>query len=782
MKLAKGIIICLILALFMGGSFAEPIDDDLKNDEGYDLKLSEEEQRWLQAHPVIRVGSDPSWDPVEFQDNHGEYVGISQDFLEIMEESLDVQFEIAKDLSWAEIIRRVENKEIDMLSAAIQTPSREEYLEFTQPYMNLFTVIFTRESSSFITDLNDLKQKQVATVKGYAIAEFLKRDFPDLTLLEVVNVDEGLKFLSEGRIDAYVDTLLTTSHIIEHKGYSNIKVAGSTPYNSEIHMAVREDWTLFQGILDKAINAMSEEQRNGIFRKWRSLQIDERYDYNVLLETLTPIFLIIIILIAWAFQLKRELGKRRRIEIELSYAKEVAEQANSAKSLFLAHMSHEIRTPLNAVLGYAQILQRDNDLTDDHLERVNRINRSGQHLLSLINDVLDMSKIEAGKIRISPVSFSLNNLIGDLHIMFDNDLKQKNLDFEIIMDSGLPDVIYADESRIRQVVINLLSNAIKFTEIGDILLQATKKGDLIEIIVKDTGVGIPLNRRESIFEAFEQVKNGDRTTEGTGLGLAISKKMARLMDGDLTVESIVGKGSTFYFTFAYEQGNEYELNENIPENVVRHLKPGQKDISILIVDDKEDNRSIARFMLEPIGFNIYEAENGQVAVDMFKDLRPQVILMDIVMPIMDGKEAIKIIRKLSHGKKVTIITVGTSAFEGEREEILALGADVFLKKPYRDTELLEIIMHHAGVEYVYVDHTPIERATEAIQIDPKSIKDLSQNQIDDFKRAIKIGDMDQLVDMADTVSKMDPELADALKRLVDNYDLERIAKLFELEE
>ena len=438
---------------------------------------------------------------------------------------------------------------------------------------------------------------------------------------------------------------------------------------------------------------------------------------------------------------------RRDIAVSLENAKLAAEAANRAKTEFLASTSHELRTPLNGILGYAQLLDRDTTLSDDQREAVQTIQWCGEHLLKIINELLDLAKIESSRFELAPAPVDLPRLLQDAADIGRLRATQGGLTFSFEVASALPKRVLADAGKIRQILLNLLSNAAKFTRSGGVTLRVrATSGDALERLVfdvEDTGIGIPKKELEKIFEPFHQV--AAHGTEGTGLGLTITKRLVDAMGGTIDVKSRPGRGSRFVVTLELPRIDEPVAIEAPPSQTVIGYLGGIR--SILVADDKAENRNVLSRLLEPLGFIVYQASDGHEALAAARQHGPDLILMDLVMPNLDGFEAIRRLRLDPTLAHVRTIAVSASAFDDTRRESLQQGAVDFISKPVRLTELLERIQHHLGVEWVYADRErthPLARDASSQAPDAADLQTPDAQGLDQLLQLTSLGDIEGL--------------------------------------
>ncbi|MBD2579148.1 response regulator [Oscillatoria sp. FACHB-1406] len=467
-------------------------------------------------------------------------------------------------------------------------------------------------------------------------------------------------------------------------------------------------------------------------------------------------------------------------------ALEDAAIANQAKSQFLAKMSHELRTPLNAILGFTQVMNRDVTLSSQHREYISIINRSGQHLLELINDVLEMSKIEAGQETLNEKSIDLYELLASLEAMLGFKARAKGLALNFHLSPEVPQYIRIDESKLNQVLINLIGNALKFTEVGRVELyiewQSESKNESVPLLtckVCDTGTGISSDEMKQLFKAFEQTESGRRSMEGTGLGLAISQQFVRLMGGTMSVQSEVNRGSTFSFQVRAPESSQEEVQQSVQQKRIIGLEPGQPDYRILIAEDVLENRRLLVDILESLGFQVRAVENGKECLSVWNAWQPQLILMDMQMPVLDGYEATRTIKGSPEGKDTVIIAITANAFEEERVDILNAGCDEVMRKPFQEEVLLEKIAERLHICYLYAEEEPIPPAPLSISLDltEKAIQIMPKSWIDRLNDAAISVDEERIFRLIEEIPSTEVTLLQILKNLVANYRLDIIAEV-----
>ncbi|MEZ2300858.1 MAG: response regulator [Microcoleus sp.] len=585
------------------------------------------------------------------------------------------------------------------------------------------------------------------------------------------------------------DLILLDIKMPEMNGYevcAKLKADGQT---SEIPI-------IFISALDEVLDKVKAFQIGGVDYITKPFQVEEvlaRVEHQLTIKRLQKE------IIDRNNQLQQEIVERKKAE-------EKAAAASQAKSQFVANMSHELRTPLNAILGFSQVMSRDSLLSNENIENLRIINRSGQHLLELINDVLDLSKIEAGIVALDESSFDLYQVLDTLEEMFQIKAETKNLHLKFSVQSQVPQYIKTDEKKLRVCLINLLGNSIKFTENGgEILLRVgletvpfqseeteidsnsiSNERCVIFFEVQDTGVGIAAEEMETLFNAFVQTEAGKKAADGTGLGLNITKKYVEIMGGNIEVSSILGEGTTFKFNIKLCAVAPSEVNITRLQRVLG-LEPEQPIYRILAVDDNTENRLLLIKMLAPIGFEVREAENGRQAIEIWENWQPDLIWLDTRMPVMNGFETVAEIRARETNTRshTVVIALTASIFEERRGEIIAAGCDDFVRKPFQEQIIFDKIAHYLGVRYIYQElSVPFGVGGRRYLNGEKPdsfflplLAEMPKSWLEELDEAANDVNEELVIQVVDRISESHPTLANALKDLLEDYRLDRIVNL-----
>jgi signal transduction histidine kinase len=576
-------------------------------------------------------------------------------------------------------------------------------------------------------------------------------------------------------------------------GYEVCKQLKSDSQTSEIPV-------IFISALDEVLDKVKAFQIGGVDYITKPFQVEEvlaRVEHQITIQRLQKQ------LLDRNIQLQQEIVERKKAE-------EAAAAASLAKSQFVANMSHELRTPLNAILGFTQVMSRDSLLTSEQIENLRIINRSGEHLLELINDVLDLSKIEAGIIALDESSFDLYQLLDTLEEMFQIKAEDKRLQLSFAVESNVPQYIKTDEKKLRVCLINLLGNAIKFTNNGgSIWLRArlenppqqakseilpdlnSSEESYLAFEVEDTGVGIAAADIDTLFDAFVQTEAGKKSADGTGLGLTITKKYVEIAGGDIQCSSILGGGTIFKFNIKIAPANSSEVTVTRLQRAIG-LEPNQPIYRILAVDDNQENRLLLIKILQPIGFEVREAENGLQAVEIWESWQPHLIWLDTRMPVMNGLEAVRQIRSKEQQQnqparpRCIIIALTASTFEENRGEIIAAGCDDFVRKPFQEQIIFEKMANYLGVRYIYQELPALVAARNrgyAVTTEPPDsfflplLAEMPHNWVEELYQAANDVNEELTLKIVDRISAGYPILSEGLKDLLENYRLDRIVHL-----
>lgn len=668
-----------------------------------ELLLAPHEIEWLNENKNnIRFAPDPNWMPVDYVDSEGIHQGIVAEMVKIIENKLDISFNLVYFDAWADGLHGMQNNEVDFMGSVQRTGERERYLNFTDPFITMPIVILVRKNYSEDISPEQINNMLLAGVREYAYVEYVINTYPET---EIIEYDDNLTALlqtSIGNTDGVIIDLMSASALIEKYNITNLMVGTTLEYSLELRFATRKDIPVFASILDKALDSIDESEKKQIISKWVNIQTLEPdnffvkyYKHFIYIGILFLTVLVITIYINYSLKKKiSEKTKALQKEInEKNVALKQARQSDELKSAFLNNLSHEIRTPMNAIVGFSSLLI-SKGLDEKQIEQYTSIiDDSAQQLLNIVDDVLDMALIESKQVSINKEVFDLQQLMRSLYDRFINEANKKAIDLKLNVHEPKIIHLYSDKTKIRQIITNLLVNAFKFTIRGEIAFGYFVEENIIRFFVKDTGVGIPNDLHEKIFYRFFKIENLNTTfLVGSGLGLPISKGYVELLGGKIWVESSGNKGTELCFTIPLSEEIKVAKSDRIQKHdkLKVSLKYDFSNITILVAEDDKYNQIYLEEILSETNARVIIAMNGTEAIDYINENPDiKIALLDIKMPGMDGLDAAREIKRTHK----SIVLIAQTAYSQDHEEKLAIqsGFDEFISKPIDRLKLLKLI-------------------------------------------------------------------------------------------
>lgn len=650
--------------------------------------LNDKEKEWLHSQKAIKVAIYPYYPPYQLLDDNGEVDGVFSEYLELIEKKIGFQFEEVIFDTWPALMDAVRAGEVDMITEMHPTEDRESYLNFYARIFETPHVLVTRNDINYGNRIKDFYNKTIILPKDYAVAENIKQRYPKLNLISGKDDITCLKRLNSGEFEGYIGPRAVVHYQIKTQNLDNLKIVAKTEFNYSSGIAVFQKNTILNSIIDKATRNISREETEEITNNWLFTVVTPFYrTTNFFVAVISGVIVLLLLFLGINTYLKNTIRQRTK---ELRIAKENAEESDRLKTNFIRNISHEIRTPMNGIIGFSKFLDKP-DLTEvEQREYSQIIINSGKQLMSIIEDILEISKLKAKQVKLYPEKTDLEVVLNNLYSVYSSKAKEKQLDFTI--EGKLPSgaLIYIDKKKLNKILRNLIDNAIKFTNKGKVELTYEVKNSLLFIKVRDTGIGIHPRDQQEIFDSFSQSEiEISKNHGGLGLGLTIAKENTTLLGGHLAMESQLNKGTTFVLSIPYNPIKDEQLKKKEIEQKPNPNTSPDKHI-VLIAEDGEVNFLFLKMVLTKLpdyNFIIHRAQNGQEAVEICKaNDSIDLVLMDIKMPVMDGYEATSQIKKLR--PELPIIAQTAYSTEEDIERALASGCDDFVSKPV-DSEILK---------------------------------------------------------------------------------------------